>query len=133
MAGAPPEPAAPAEARAFFEQEILRWFPDADWLSSEANHLPDQLEAGERMEAVGVGSVISVGGEIHGVVAITDRRVICQGFSRWAHWECPASAVTGYEPSSDDVTFYRVHADYEAAADSERSFTREILKRSMPS
>ena len=85
MAGAPPEPAAPAEARAFFEQEILRWFPDADLLSSEANHLPDQLEAGERMEAVGVGSVISVGGEIHRVVAITDRRVICQGFSRWAH------------------------------------------------
>ena len=31
------------------------------------------------------------------------------------------------------MTFYRVHADYEAAADSERSFTREILKRSMPS
>ena len=161
-----PEPAA-IDQRAFFKQEIERWFPDTDWLASEARHLPGHLDDTERMEAVGVASVISPRGETHGVVVITDHRVICQGFSTWARWECPISEVVAYEPSVDEVTFYRVHAGDAiiqvlralgpqgepdapmgrrfrelakqnrsssaslAERDSEESFAREVLKRSM--
>ena len=97
-------------ARAPLPDDIARWLADQTLEGSRARSIPDELTGSERIEAIGIASVHHGKGETHGVLVVTNERIICQGHEEWERWECRSDAAITFLPVEDQVTSYLVEA-----------------------
>jgi len=90
--------------------ELRDWLMEQTLDGSHARRLPEEIRASERLRAAGIASVQHCNGETHGVLVVTDERIICQGYEAWERWECESRAATSFLPIEDQVTSYLVEA-----------------------
>jgi hypothetical protein len=90
--------------------ELAAWLAEQTLDGSRARSIPDEIRESERIRAAGIASVHHCNGETHGVLVVTNERIICQGHDGWERWECESAAAVSFLPIEDQVTSYLVEA-----------------------